>query len=79
MVKYSFWVDAFERAVKTAAQVLVAFLGADVVDVFAVDYKRAFGIAAAAFVVSLLTSVASSGVGTKGTASLAASANAPKA
>lgn len=78
MLKYSFWRDAAERAIKTAAQVLVAFLGADVADVFAVDWKRAAGIALGAAVASLLSSVASVNVGTTGTASLAESANAPK-
>lgn len=77
MLRYSFWADAAERAAKTAAQTLVVFLGADLVDVFAVDWSRAAGIAAGAAVVSVLTSVASANVGSRGTASLAESANAP--
>jgi hypothetical protein len=70
MTRTKFWKDAAERATKTAAQVLVTFLGADLVDVLAVDWKRAAGIAAGAAVVSLLTSVASANVGESGTASL---------
>lgn len=70
MYRKEFWKDATERAVKTAAQVLVTFLGADLVDVIAVDWKRAAGVAAGAAVVSVLTSVASSQAGEPGTASL---------
>lgn len=65
-----FWKDALERAVKTIAQVLLAFLGADVVDVLGVDWGKALGVALGAAVVSLLTSVASAGIGQRGTASL---------
>jgi hypothetical protein len=70
MFTIEFWKGTAERAIKTAAQVLAAFLGADVADVFAVDWKRAAGVALAAAVVSVLTSVASSQVGVKGTPSL---------
>lgn len=73
MFKRKFWPAAAERAIKTAAQVLVAFLGADVVDAFSVDYGRAGGIAAGAAIVSLLTSIASAPAGdaeAKGTPSL---------
>lgn len=66
----SFWKAAAERAVKTAAQVTVTFLGADALNLFSVDYERVGGIALGAAVVSLLTSVASSGVAEKGTPSL---------
>lgn len=65
-----FWKDAAERAIKTVAQVLIAFLGADVVNAFAVDWQKAAGVAAGAAVVSLLTSVASARVGEPDTASL---------
>ena len=66
----SFWKSAAERAVKTAAQVTVTFLGADALDLFSVDYERVGGIALGSAVVSLLTSVASSGVADKGSPSL---------
>lgn len=70
MYRKEFWKDAAERAVKTAAQVLVTFLGADLVDVLAVDWSKAAGVAAGAALVSVLTSVASSQAGEPGTASL---------
>lgn len=70
MFRGKFWVSATERAVKTGAQVLVVFLGADLVDAFAVDYRRAAGVAVGAVVVSLLTSVGSAPVGDQGTPSL---------
>lgn len=65
-----FWKSAAERAVKTAAQVTVTFLGADVLDAFSVDYQRVAGIALGAAAVSLLTSVASLGVGERNSPSL---------
>lgn len=55
-----FWKDAGERAVKTFAQTLVAYLiAAGVTTVIAVNWPVALGTAALAAVVSLLTSVGS--------------------
>jgi ABC-type enterochelin transport system permease subunit len=65
-----FWAATGERALKTAAQVVVAFFGADVVNAFSVDYSRVAGIALGAAVVSVLTSIISAPVGEKGTPSL---------
>lgn len=68
-----FWAAAAERAVKTAAQVIVAFAGADAVNAFSVDYERAAGLALGAAVVSVLTSIVSAPAGpveAKGTPSL---------
>jgi hypothetical protein len=61
----TFWKQAFERAVKTAAQAFAtaAVLGDPVTSVLSLDWKAAFGIAGAAALASLLTSVATSGVG----------------
>jgi hypothetical protein len=70
MFTRQFWLSATERAVKTGAQVLVVFLGADVVNAFAVDYQRAAGIALGGVVVSYLTSVVSAPAGEEGTPSL---------
>jgi hypothetical protein len=71
MFTAQFWMSAGERSVKTAAQVLIVFLGADLTDVFGVDWRRAAGIAVGAALVSVLTSLASSQVGeSKGTPSL---------
>lgn len=67
-----FWKDAGERAIKTAAQALLAlWLVGDVAfNVLSVDWANAAGIAGGAAVVSLLTSVASVKAGELGTASL---------
>lgn len=70
-----FWRATGERALKTAAQVVVAFAGADVVNAFSVDYGRAAGLALGAAGLSVLTSIMSAPVAgerdeAKGTPSL---------
>jgi hypothetical protein len=70
MFSSSFLKDAMERAVKTAAQFAVVAFGADTVNVIGVDFLGVVGAAGAGFVVSFLTSVASSRVGDSETASL---------
>ena len=58
----TFWRAATERAVKTAAQVAVVTIGADLAtafDVMAVDWANVGGFAAGGLVLSYLTSVAS--------------------
>jgi len=70
MFTRNFWLSATERALKTGAQVLVVFLGADVVNAFSVDYQRAAGIALGGVVVSYLSSVVSAPAGDDGTPSL---------
>jgi hypothetical protein len=62
--------DAAERAAKTFAQTLLAYFGADVLDVLSADWGNALSIGAGAVVLSLLTSVVSYNVGHSGTASL---------
>jgi hypothetical protein len=70
----AFWADAGERALKTAAQALLSlWLVGDVFNVLDVAWGPAFGVAAGAAVVSLLTSIVSAPVGDKGTASLVSS------
>lgn len=59
----AFIADSVERAVKTFAQTIVALLGAGAVNIVTVDWGQILSVAAGAAVVSLLTSVASSGVG----------------
>ena len=66
----SFWLDVAERAVKTFAQALVPVLAADGVDLLHVDWPSALGLAGTAAVLSVLTSIASAGIGDPGTASL---------
>ena len=59
------------RAIKTAAQSLLLFVGAaQGLDLFTLDWQRALGAAAAGAVLSILTSIASLGVGPAGTPSL---------
>lgn len=64
-----FWKDAFERAVKTFAQSAVAILALStgLIDVSWIEAASTAGLAA---LVSLLTSIGSSGVGDKESASL---------
>ena len=59
----AFWKAAGERAIRTFAQALLAVLGADVVSVVNVDWPYALGVAVLAALLSVLTSVAASGVG----------------
>lgn len=58
-----FWADAAERAVRTFAQALVAALTAGFVFTDGAAWGAALLTAAIAALVSLLTSVAASGVG----------------
>ena len=55
-----------ERATKTAAQAALLFIGAEQLDAFHADWADVAGFAAGGFVLSVLTSVASSGFGSKG-------------
>lgn len=68
----SFIKDLLERAVKSAAQAALLVIGADQVDVLALDWANVAGFAAGAAVLSALTSVASANFGRPGTASLVA-------
>jgi len=70
LTKKLFWIDATERAIKTFAQAAVAILTADAVGLIGVDYIQLASIAGLASVVSLLTSIASGGVGSTDSASL---------
>lgn len=72
MFTVGFWKDAAERAIKTFAQALVAAIAVGT-PIMELDFAQGAGIAATASLVSILTSIASSGVGDKGTASLVAS------
>ena len=67
----TFWIDATERAVKTAAQAVILGLSlGEVFNAFAVDWQLGAGFALGGFVLSILTSIASSRVGWKGSPSL---------
>lgn len=66
----TFWLDALERAIKTAAQTVLGLIGSNVVDVTSLDWHE-IGIATAFTTgFSVLTSIVSSGIGEPGTASL---------
>lgn len=64
--------DALERAAKTAAQVILLTVGAaEGFNLFELDFINAAGLAAGGAFLSLLSSVASRGVGDKKSASAA--------
>lgn len=59
----AFWQAASERAVKTVAQTVIATLGAGAIDVVHVDWATVGSVSIGAGILSVLTSIASSGVG----------------
>jgi hypothetical protein len=63
LVSRSFWVDAAERAVKTAAQAALLVLGQDALgfDVMSADWSAVIGFAAGGALLSFLTSIVSAG------------------
>ena len=72
MFTKSFWKAAAERAIKTVAQALIAVIAASQFNWLSADWQSVLGTAATAGVLSLLTSIASAGVGDKGTPSAVA-------
>lgn len=69
LLNKAFWLDAGDRAVRTAAQVLIvsAALGDPGASLLHVGWSTALGTAGAAALASLLTSVAAYRAGTTGT------------
>nr|DAV09906.1 MAG TPA: holin [Caudoviricetes sp.] len=65
----SFWADAIERAVRTVAQSLLALLTVNGISLYTIDWEKMLSAAVLAGAISLLTSIAASGSGDKGTAS----------
>ncbi|MCK2200469.1 holin [Corynebacterium callunae] len=65
----TFFYDLAERAIKTAAQALLAVFVAGVT-IMSVDWVDALAITGTAALVSILTSIASAGVGSRDSASL---------
>jgi hypothetical protein len=72
MFTVPFWRASAERALRTVAQTAVALIGVDLVSVVDIAWPYVAGVSATAGLLSLLTSVAASGVGDKGTPSLVA-------
>lgn len=72
MLTKSFWTSALERAVKTAAQVLlVTFFAADqAANAWEMDWADMGGVALAGAILSILTSLVSAPFGDKGDPSL---------
>jgi hypothetical protein len=59
----NFWKQAAERAVKSAAQALIGMWTLDGFNVLQADFPLAAGIAGGAAVLSLLSSIVTSGIG----------------
>lgn len=70
MFTKTFVLSALERAAKTVAQAVVAVFAASKVDVLSADWKAIVATAGTAGLLSILTSIASDGIGPKGTPSL---------
>lgn len=66
MKKYA--IAVLERATKSAAQSALLVLGADQINAIAVSWQEVGGFAAGGFLLSVLTSVATSGFGGDGPA-----------
>ena len=66
MLNKRFWIAAAERAVKTFAQTAVAILTAGTTGLLDVDWGQMASVAGLAAVVSVLTSIASDGIGGSG-------------
>lgn len=67
MFNVKFWKDAGERAIRTAAQALLALWATDVSGVLAVDWVQAFSVAGLAAITSVLMSIVATNVGDKST------------
>jgi len=70
MYTLTFWKDAVERAIRTAAQALLALWATDVSGVLAVDWVQAGSVSALAALMSVLMSVAATGTGSQDSASV---------
>ena len=66
LLSRTFWTAALERAVKTLAQTAVALVSVAGLGFLDVDWAQIGSIAGLAAVVSILTSIASDGVGGSG-------------
>ena len=62
----AFWKDTAERTIRTFAQVMLAMIGTNVVDITSLDWKQMLLAASTAAVITVLTCVVATGVGVKG-------------
>lgn len=65
-----FWRSAGERSARAAASAMLALIGTGLLDIMKVDWLGLLSVGAGAAFVSVLTSIAASEVGEKGTSSL---------
>jgi hypothetical protein len=77
MFTYTFWRSASERAVKSFAQSLLAVLGIGGLGLLDVDWLTALSTAGMATLLSVLTSIASAGVGPQGDPSVVPAPESP--
>lgn len=61
-----FWKAAAERALKTFAQALIAVLAVGQTTVLSVDWQQALAVSGTAALLSVLSSIASGGLGNPG-------------
>ena len=67
----TFWMETIERAIKTSAQFVIgAGILGEGIDLFTVDLATLGGFALTGAILSALTSLASIGIGSKGSASV---------
>jgi hypothetical protein len=58
-----FWKGAAERAIRTAAQAVIALLSTDVAGILSVDWVQTASVAGMAAFLSVLMSIVATGVG----------------
>ena len=77
MFSLNFWRQAVERAVKTAAQTLAVVFTADQISLVTADWKAIGAMVGTAALLSILTSIATSGLGESDSPSAVAIESAP--
>lgn len=70
MFSAAFWRDTAERVISSFVGALAAFLGGDVLDLWAVNWPSALGVAGGAALVSLIKALLASRVGDPQSAAL---------
>jgi hypothetical protein len=75
MFTLKFWKDSGERAIRTAAQALLALWAVDISGFLELDPLQAASVAGFAAVTSILTSLVASGKGDKGTPAFVSQGN----